>query len=85
MKLILIINDTKVVYNSLTSIHKDFPQYSYHPLRQIYLKSTNLHPRKLHNRNKQLFNQIKIIDFEVSPIALHLNHPSSPSASLSSS
>ena len=71
MKLILIINDKKVVYNSLTAIQKDFPQYSYHQLRQIYLQSTNLHPRKLHNRNKQLFNQIKIIDFEVPSIVLN--------------
>ena len=68
MKLILIINDKKVVYNSLTLIHKDFPNYSYHQLRQIYLQSTNLHPRKMHNRNQKLFDQIKIIDFEVPPI-----------------
>ena len=71
MKLILIINDKKVVYNSLTSTQKDFPTYSYHQLRQIYLQSTNLHPRKMHSRNKKLFDQIKIIDFEYEPIVLN--------------
>lgn len=69
MKLILIIkNEEPMLYPSLSAIQKEFPQFTYHQLRQIYLQSTNTHPRKMHKRNSQLYNQIKILDYEVEPV-----------------
>ena len=53
---------TKKLYKSLRDIHNDFPQFSYHQLRQIYLQSTNLEPKNMHQSNKILFQQIRIID-----------------------
>jgi ribosomal 50S subunit-associated protein YjgA (DUF615 family) len=63
MKLILIINDNiQKEYKTLKAIHKDYPDYDYHQLRQIYLQSTGQEIRKMHPRNKELFKTIRIID-----------------------
>ena len=49
-------------YNSLKDIQKDYPYYTYHALRQIYLQSTGLEPRKMHKTNQILFSQFRIRD-----------------------
>ena len=58
--------DKKVVstkcYNSLKEIQKDFPSYTYHALRQIYLQSTGLEPRRMHQTNQFLYSQFRIKD-----------------------
>ena len=69
MKVILIIkNQEPIIYPNLTSIQKQYPQYTYHQLRQIYLQSTNIYPRKMHKRNQKLYDEIKILDYEIEPI-----------------
>jgi len=49
-------------YKSLKDIQKDYPQITYHALRQVYLQSTGLEPRKMHQTNQLLFSQIRIRD-----------------------
>ena len=72
MKVILIINnennEIKKEYKSLKAIHKDYPDYDYHTLRQIYLQSTNQVNHNMHSKNKVLFHHIKIIDKELPAI-----------------
>jgi hypothetical protein len=58
--------DKKVVstksYSSLRDIQKDYPEYTYHALRQIYLQSTGLEPRRMHQTNQFLYSQFRIRD-----------------------
>jgi hypothetical protein len=58
--------DKKVVstksYNSLKDIQKDYPDYTYHALRLIYLQSTGFEPRRMHHRNQFLYSQFRIRD-----------------------
>lgn len=62
MKLILIVNNIEKEYKSLRSINRDYPEFDYHQLREIYLQSTKKRVSKLQPRNKELFEHIKIID-----------------------
>ena len=58
--------DKKVIstksYNSLKDIQKDYPGYTYHALRQIYLQSTGLEPRRMHQTNQFMYSQFRIRD-----------------------
>ena len=49
-------------YKSLKDINKDYPDYTYHALRQIYLQSSGLEPRRMQQTNQLLFSQFRIID-----------------------
>jgi hypothetical protein len=49
-------------YKSLKDIYKDYPDYTYHALRQIYLQSSGIEPRRMHQTNQLLFSQFRIID-----------------------
>jgi peptide subunit release factor 1 (eRF1) len=66
MKLILIYNNVEKEYKSLREINKVLPDIDYHTLRQIYLQCSNIESKskskKLHARNQELFNKIKIYD-----------------------
>ena len=59
-------SDKKVIqskpYRSLKDINKDYPDYTYHALRQIYLQSSGIEPRRMHQTNQLLFSQFRIID-----------------------
>ena len=59
-------SDQKVIqskpYRSLKDINKDYPDYTYHALRQIYLQSSGIEPRRMHQTNQLLFSQFRIID-----------------------
>ena len=59
-------SDKKVIqskpYKSLKDINKDYPDYTYHSLRQIYLQSSGIEPRRMHQTNQLLFSQFRIID-----------------------
>ena len=59
-------SDKKVIqskpYKSLKDINKDYPDYTYHALRQIYLQSSGIEPRRMHQTNQLLFSQFRIID-----------------------
>jgi hypothetical protein len=48
-------------YKTLTQIHKDYPQFDYHQLKQIYYQS-GPKPRKLQAHNAKLFERLRIID-----------------------
>ena len=50
------------LYKSLKDIQKDYPDITYHALRQIYLQSSGLEPRNMHKSNKLLYEQFRIID-----------------------
>jgi hypothetical protein len=50
------------VYKSLKDINKAYPDYTYHTLRQIYLQTSGLEPRKMHPSNQKLFSMIRIRD-----------------------
>ena len=52
----------KKVYKSLKDIQKDYPNITYHALRQIYLQSSGLEPRNMHQSNKLLYEQFRIRD-----------------------
>jgi hypothetical protein len=82
MKLILQINNARILYPSLKAIQQDFPQYEYHQLRQIYLQSKGIE-RKMHRVNKELFEQIKIYDYNLTPIIQVPSHCSPSSALVS--
>lgn len=63
MKLILITNtNERKLYKSLKEIQKDYPQYEYHQLRQVYLQSSGREHRKMHPLNQHIYKQIKIYD-----------------------
>ena len=51
-----------IEYNTLMEIHKKYPQYSYHMLRQVYLQSTNRNIRKMHPNTAKLYEMIRIVD-----------------------
>ena len=59
-------SDKKVIqskpYRSLKYINKDYLDYTYHALRQIYLQSSGIEPRRMHQTNQLLFSQFRIID-----------------------
>jgi len=59
-------SDKKVIqskpYRSLKDINKDYPDYTYQALRQIYLQSSGIEPRRMHQTNQLLFSQFRIID-----------------------
>ena len=50
------------LYKSLKDIQKDYPNITYHALRQIYLQSSGLEPRNMHQSNKLLYEQFRIRD-----------------------
>ena len=50
------------LYKSLKDIQKDYPNITYHALRQIYLHSSGLEPRNMHQSNKLLYEQFRIRD-----------------------
>ena len=60
------INNDKIIYTksykSLKEIQKDYPQFTYHALRQVYLQSTGYEVRKMHQTNKLLYSQFRIRD-----------------------
>jgi hypothetical protein len=61
-----------IEYNTLMDIHKKYPQYSYHMLRQVYLQSTNKNIKKMHPRTSKLYETIRIVDKyddEIKPLA----------------
>ena len=62
----LLDHDKKVVstksYNCLKDIQKEYPDLTYHALRQIYLQSTGFEPRRMHQRNQFLYSQFGIRD-----------------------
>ena len=71
--------DKKVVstkcYSNLRDIQKDYPDYSYHALRQIYLQSTGLEPRKMHQTNQFLYSQFRIRDSPTIFRRIHVDQP----------
>ena len=44
-------------YKSLKDINKDYPDYTYHALHQIYLQSSGIEPRRMHQTNQLIFSQ----------------------------
>ena len=76
-KLILEIldSDKKVIqsksYKSLRDINKDYQDYSYHTLRQIYLQTSGIEPRRMHPSNQQLFSMIRIRNAPITIINLN--------------
>jgi hypothetical protein len=71
MKFILqILDNGKVIeekkYKSMTQIHKEYSQYDYHQLKQIYYQSKEK-PRKLQSHNAKLYERLRIIDNFIEP------------------
>jgi len=62
-----------IEYKTLMDIHKEYPQYSYHMLRQVYLQSMGKDIKKMHPNTLKLYNVIRIVDDEspvmISPVA----------------
>ena len=54
------IQSTKV-YKSLKSVHEDYPDYTYHSLRSVYLKCNGKNT-KLHKHNLDLYETMHIIN-----------------------
>ena len=72
IKLILELTDsngcvTKTIYlkGGLRKIANEFPQFTYHQLRSIYLKSNNHSTHKLQRENQALIDKMKIYDYIV--------------------
>jgi len=59
-----------IEYKTLMDIHKKYPQYSYHMLRQVYLQSTNKNIKKMHPNTAKLYELIRIVDKNDEPISL---------------
>ena len=54
--------ESSKTYKSLKAVQLDYPDYTYHALRQIYLQSSGIEPRRMHQTNQLLFSQFRIID-----------------------
>ena len=64
--------EVHIEFNTLMDIHKKYPQYSYHMLRQVYLQSTNKNIKKMHPNTAKLYEMIRIVDKIEDPISLSL-------------
>jgi hypothetical protein len=49
-------------FKSLKELNKEFPQYAYHQLRQIYLKTNGISTTKKLQKNAKLFDFMKIYE-----------------------
>jgi hypothetical protein len=65
-KLLLQILENNVIvksteFKSLKEIQKQYPEYTYHSLRSVYLKC-NGDNHKLHKHNQKIYEVIRIVD-----------------------
>ena len=58
-------------YKSLRDVNKDYQDYNHHTLRQIYLKTSGVEPRRMHPFNQQLVSMIRIKDAPIKIINLN--------------
>ena len=49
-------------FKSLKELSKEFPQYPYHQLRQVYLKTNGISTTKKLQKNAKLFDFMKIYE-----------------------
>ena len=49
-------------YKSLKAVHNDYPEYTYHSLRSVYLKCNGKEETKLHKHNLDLYDKMHIIN-----------------------